>query len=395
MNHNQEQQLQAYNKWSAGLDNMIDTWEQVGLLKNLDDKYHRQIVAVMLENQRLLNTLELDKYAESDHVKQYRRLSIPIVRRLFGKAPFMKWVGIQPALGPNNLLWMKRGENLLTKDILCKTRKLKTQWPYDSLKGNGHNNMDKEAAICADVAASLSDEFCREIASDLCKNVTQYKFSVDVPEKQCLILETAIDFTGEQIKARVGHSPNWMLTSKKFIDLFKSSDEYNFISMPDNAHGGKVYYAGLMGGLDVYCDEGFPDTEMLLGYRGDWHEAGYYFLPYTTISLAAIQLDPNDNFSPRFGLLTRYAKTLERDGRHFYRTIKVDNVIFPQESGPITQVGRLGLGTVIILQKRKLAVDPQDEHPEQSGPGELVPEGEQQSDDTGISGDQDGGDAQG
>ena len=53
-------------------------WKKTGLLEGIQDRYVRSATAVLLENQRLMNEVSTD----TGDVAQFKRISIPLVRRL-------------------------------------------------------------------------------------------------------------------------------------------------------------------------------------------------------------------------------------------------------------------------------------------------------------------------
>ena len=63
------------------------------------------------------------------------------------------------------------------------------------------------------------------------------------------------------------------------------------------------------------------ENQILLGYRGtQFLEAGAVFAPYIPLIMTPMVYDPN-TFTPRKGLLTRYAKKMLRP--EYYGIIKV------------------------------------------------------------------------
>jgi hypothetical protein len=74
------------------------------LLENITDKYTRSCTAVLLENQRLINESSTD----SGDVAQFKRISIPLVRRIYPQLIANKVVSVQPLLGPTGLVYYLR-----------------------------------------------------------------------------------------------------------------------------------------------------------------------------------------------------------------------------------------------------------------------------------------------
>lgn len=79
-------------------------WAQTGLLEGLQDRYVRSATAVLLENQRLMNEASTD----SGDVAQFKRISIPLVRRIYPQLIANKIVSVQPLLGPTGLVYYLR-----------------------------------------------------------------------------------------------------------------------------------------------------------------------------------------------------------------------------------------------------------------------------------------------
>lgn len=83
-------------------------WNRTGLLKSvkgdLDDDYVRSCTAVMLENQRLFNEVSTD----TGDIAQFKRISIPLVRRIYPQLIANKIVSVQPLLGPTGLVYYLR-----------------------------------------------------------------------------------------------------------------------------------------------------------------------------------------------------------------------------------------------------------------------------------------------
>jgi len=91
-------------------------WGKTGLLKSvggnaakgipgdLDNDYVRKCTAVMLENQRLFNEVSTD----TGDIAQFKRISIPLVRRIYPQLIANKIVSVQPLLGPTGLVYYLR-----------------------------------------------------------------------------------------------------------------------------------------------------------------------------------------------------------------------------------------------------------------------------------------------
>ena len=71
----------------------------------------------------------------------------------------------------------------------------------------------------------------------------------------------------------------------------------------------------------VYKNPYMTDNVILMGYRGaQFLETGAVYAPYIPLIMTPLVYDPT-NFTPRKGVMTRYAKKMVRP--EFYGTIKV------------------------------------------------------------------------
>jgi len=79
-------------------------WARTGLLEGIEDRYTRAATAVLLENQRLINEVSTD----TADISQFKRISIPLVRRIYPQLIANKIVSVQPLLGPTGLVYYLR-----------------------------------------------------------------------------------------------------------------------------------------------------------------------------------------------------------------------------------------------------------------------------------------------
>jgi len=79
-------------------------WAKTGLLSGIEDRYTRAATAVLLENQRLINEVSTD----TADIAQFKRISIPLVRRIYPQLIANKIVSVQPLLGPTGLVYYLR-----------------------------------------------------------------------------------------------------------------------------------------------------------------------------------------------------------------------------------------------------------------------------------------------
>jgi hypothetical protein len=78
-------------------------WEPSGLLDGLTG-HTRKVASVVFENQRLMN----EQSTDTSDVASFKRISIPLIRRIFPNLIANKIVSIQPLLGPVGLVYYLR-----------------------------------------------------------------------------------------------------------------------------------------------------------------------------------------------------------------------------------------------------------------------------------------------
>lgn len=78
-------------------------WAKTGLLEGLHGE-ERSTTALLLENQRLINETSTD----TADIAQFKRISIPLVRRIYPQLIANKVVSVQPLLGPTGLVYYLR-----------------------------------------------------------------------------------------------------------------------------------------------------------------------------------------------------------------------------------------------------------------------------------------------
>jgi hypothetical protein len=91
-------------KFLAEAKEIEGRWAKTQLLEGIKDRFTRSAAAVLLENQRLWNEVSTD----TGDVAQFKRISIPLVRRIFPQLIANKIVSVQPLLGPTGLVYYLR-----------------------------------------------------------------------------------------------------------------------------------------------------------------------------------------------------------------------------------------------------------------------------------------------
>ena len=85
-------------RWSKPLRN------GKSMLDGISNRYERATASVLLENQRLMN----ESMTDTGDIAQFKRISIPLVRRIYPQLIANKVVSVQPLLGPTGLVYYLR-----------------------------------------------------------------------------------------------------------------------------------------------------------------------------------------------------------------------------------------------------------------------------------------------
>jgi hypothetical protein len=99
-------QMTLNSKYLNEATTLEKRWSKWGLLegKDLKTKWDRQTCAVLLENQKLIN----EQSTDTGDIAQFKRISIPLVRRIYPQLIANKIVSVQPLLGPTGLVYYLR-----------------------------------------------------------------------------------------------------------------------------------------------------------------------------------------------------------------------------------------------------------------------------------------------
>lgn len=142
-------------------------WNSTGLLAGIEDCHQRRCCAVLLENQRLYNELSLD----SNDLAQYKRTSIPLVRRMFD-SNFLGYIiaSVQPALKKSSLCYFNKDGVVASKAMVATQLPLKTRICKDTIPEIREQfSLDKEAELTCKLAIDYADELTEIIRIQLIK----------------------------------------------------------------------------------------------------------------------------------------------------------------------------------------------------------------------------------
>jgi len=228
---------------------------------------------------------------------------------------------------------------LKSEAIVAKTRKLKAQWtPEFAQDLNAYHSVDAEAEL----TGILSQYISMEIDLELLDMLIQNAFTVDYWSaiNNNIYSGNANSFSNVSAQAFYNTQGGWFQTlgtklqkvSNKIHQLTLRGGA-NFLvmsptvatileSIPGFAADGTgedlEYNFGIqkIGSLNsrytVYKNPYMTENVILMGYKGSqFLECGAVFAPYVPLIMTPLLYDPN-TFTPRKGLMTRYAKKMIR-----------------------------------------------------------------------------------
>jgi hypothetical protein len=227
--------------------------------------------------------------------------------------------------------------------VTAQTKKLKAKWsPELGQDLNAYHNLDAEVELTSILSEHVALEIDQEILNDLVKGATagtKYwsrrpgKFvnrdtgaaitSVGAPPDFTgnvsmwyeTLVETINDVSAQIHRKTLRGGANFLVTSPEVANLLEFTSGFRAdVSMEDLKGGsvGAVKAGSLSKKWDLYVDPYFPRNLVLVGRRGKaFLESGYVYAPYVPLMITPTIFGTED-FVPRKGLMTRYAKKMVR-----------------------------------------------------------------------------------
>jgi hypothetical protein len=229
---------------------------------------------------------------------------------------------------------------LRSETIAAKTRKLKAQWtPEFAQDLNAYQNLDAEAELTSMLSEYISLEIDLEILDMLIENAPTVEYWSAKVGSQINAGKTAfadntsgvyytqmtwfqtlgiklqkVSNTIHQRTLRGG--ANFLVCSPTVATILESIP--GFAADTDGAADTMKYAFGVqkIGQLNsrykVYKNPYMTENVILLGFRGNqFLETGAVYAPYIPLIMTPLVYDPN-TFTPRKGIMTRYAKKMVR-----------------------------------------------------------------------------------
>ena len=231
---------------------------------------------------------------------------------------------------------------LKSESIVAKTRKLKAVWtPEFAQDLNAYQSLDAEAELTSIMSEYISLEIDLEILDMLMTSVPAGSKEYWSAENNQAINAGSTAFSSltsgfyntqgqwfqtlgtkvqklsnriHQLTLRGG--ANFMVCSPTVATVLESIPGYAADSSGDAAQAKYAFGVQKVGQLNgryqVYKNPYMTENQILMGFRGtQFLETGAVFAPYIPLIMTPLVYDP-DTFTPRKGLLTRYAKKMIR-----------------------------------------------------------------------------------
>ena len=240
--------------------------------------------------------------------------------------------------------------SLSSVPIVAKTRKLKAVWTPELAQDlNAYHSVDAEAELTAMLSEYISLEIDLEILEMLLVNAqtTGYwsatigtvwngsTFAADTNlSAQAWTTMTWYQTLGNQLQKTSNKihqltlrgGANWLVVSPDVASIlevipgFSAKTDGN----QNNFAMGVSQVGSFQNRFQVYKNPYFGNNVILMGFRGsNFLETGAVYAPYIPLIMTPLVYDPQ-NFTPRRGVLTRYAKLMVRP--EFYAKVFVNGL---------------------------------------------------------------------
>ena len=261
-------------------------------------------------------------------------------------------VSVPNAYSPSSIAIPEVNVQMVSQTISAKTRKLKAQWtPEFAQDLNAYHSLDAEAELTGILSEYITLEIDLEVLDMLIQSAPTKDFwSAKVGEQ---INAAGTAFTSNtsgvyytqmswfqtigiklQKLSNVIHQKtmrggaNFMVVSPAVATILESIP--GFAADTDGAADTMKYAFGVqkIGALNsrykVYKNPYMTENVILMGFRGNqFLESGAVYAPYVPLIMTPLVYDPN-TFTPRKGIMTRYAMTMVRP--EFYANLFISDL---------------------------------------------------------------------
>jgi len=226
--------------------------------------------------------------------------------------------------------------------VTAMTKKLKAKWtPELGQDLNAYHNLDAEVELTSILSEQIALEIDREILADLVNGATAGTYYWSRSPGLFLNRETGVeigassaapDFTGtvsewyetlcetiNDVSAQIHRKTlrggaNFVVCGPEVANILEFTAGFRASVTADDETGsiGAVKVGSLSKKFDVIVDPYFLRNVVLIGRRGSsFLESGYVYAPYVPLQTTPTIFGPED-FVPRKGVMTRYAKKMVR-----------------------------------------------------------------------------------
>jgi hypothetical protein len=241
---------------------------------------------------------------------------------------------------------------LRSEAIVAKTRKLKAVWTPELAQDlNAYHSIDAEAELTSMLSDYISLEIDLEILDMLRSNaLTTDYWSATVGEEYnpntdtwgtagnalayqkntwFQTLGTKLNKVSNKIhQLTLRGGANFIVAGPDVCTILESIPAFNVNADKDAPKfaAGVTAVGALANRYTVYKNPYMTSNEILMGYRGNnFLETGAVYAPYVPLIMTPLVYDPQ-NFTPRRGVMTRYAKKMVRPeyyGRIFVKDLNL------------------------------------------------------------------------
>ena len=242
---------------------------------------------------------------------------------------------------------------LKSEPIVAKTRKLKAIWTPELAQDlNAYHSVDAEAELTQMLSEYVSLEIDLEILEMLQQNAftTEYwsakigydynastgRFAVDSTAAAASAYQKNTWFQTLGIKLQkvsnkihqltMRGGANFIVVSPNVATILESMNGFSANPGKDalTFSAGVTNIGSISNRYDVYKNPYMTENVILMGFKGsNFFETGAVYAPYVPLIMTPLVYDPT-NFTPRRGVMTRYAKKIVRP--EFYGKIVVDGM---------------------------------------------------------------------
>jgi hypothetical protein len=231
--------------------------------------------------------------------------------------------------------------------VTAVTKKLKAKWtPELGQDLNAYHNLDAEVELTSILSEQIALEIDREILKDLMVGATagtiywsrrpgrfldratgnqvggdvanEGMFGADftgtVSEWYETLVEAINDVSAQIHRKTLRGGANFVVVSPEVANILEFTAGFRASVTADADRGtiGAVNVGSLSKKWDVYVDPYFPRNIVLIGRKGgSFLESGYVYAPYVPLQVTPTIFGVED-FVPRKGVMTRYAKKMVR-----------------------------------------------------------------------------------